>query len=242
MNETTTYVLFHHGPNGEPIYFYVGEAVAPDVRFKQHQRDFRNPLTTKEAYLYLQEHGITEFFYAVLDGVTEAQAVEELTKAGHRIYNANKGVSTTVKKRKDHTFAKINRQAEEAIERRARLYNSAQNYSKSEVVRQRITGDYPSLEELLDARWTECPSALLSADVGRTGERAEYCKLGDISVFVAYKNKDRMLSVLARHRDGRECRLPKPLWYGPKALRETLLRNLVAEMSQPWGWEKVYTL
>lgn len=238
------YVIYH-GAEDNPTLVYVGKTVLTvKERFKRHLRAARSPLHTKELYEHMRHVGIDAFKVLELDnanGETESHYVELLTKQGHKLLNSNRG-NTVVAKRPNNAFALLNREANERIERKERLYNEAQQYSKSEVVRQRITGEYPTLEELLRAAWAPCPPELLGADVGRTAERAEYTKLGDISVSVAYKSKDRLMSVLARHRDGRECRLPKPLWYGPNAKRETLLRNLVAEMNSPYGgFEKVYS-
>ena len=233
-----------HGSAEDPQFVYVGKTLASiEARFSQHLKGAQDPSDKKELCELMRHIGTDQFSVMPLDnskGQTERFYVETLTKAGHKLTNSNRG-NSKVAKTPNRAFAKANREADERIERKARLYNKAQNYTKSEVVRQRIRGDYPTLDELLEARWTPCPAELLSADVGRTAERAEYCKLGDISVFIAFKNKDRLMALLARHYDGRECRLPKPMWYGPNARRETLLRNLESEMTSPYGgFEKVY--
>jgi hypothetical protein len=240
MTEATqTYTLFYL-QDGEPVIFYVGEAIDPAARFKRHQRDAADPLNEKEAYAYLREHGVTEFFYEVVPDITEAELVRELTLAGVRLYNSNGGIRSATKKRRDTVFAAINAEAHERLERSERrtlLHNAAQTYSKSQTVAQRIRGDVPSVTQMLDAEWRPCPPEMLSSTVARTAQAAEYARFGDVSVYVATRRKD--TCVVARNtRTSKECTLPKPLWWG--APRERLFAILHEHMVVDHYWERPY--
>lgn len=237
MNETTTYVLMHNGPDG-PVPFYVGEALDASARFERHRRDAADPLNEKEAYCYLREHGITDFWHEVIEGASEAETVRELTLAGVRLYNSNAGIRSTIKKKKDMTFSALNRAAAERVERRSILHSPAQQLSKSAIVQTRIRGDYPTIEQLLAAEWHDAGAAeMIGGDAAKSAERCEYTRIGDTSVYIAYRKK-KDITAVARHRDGRVCGLPSCLWWGcPK---EALLRVLAEEMNGPYGWQRPY--
>jgi len=212
-SETRTYLLFYIDSNGEPQPFYVGESLNPAARLNQHRRDAADPLNEKEAYAFLRESNIKHFEMEVVDGKTERELVTELTLAGCRLFNSNAGIRTTVKKKHDHTFAKLNREAEAvlaireaAAARRNRLHSDRQSLSKSEIVRQRITGAIPTVDELQACEWFDCPPELVREQLAKTADGARYCKWGDFNVYVAFKNKERETACCARSRVG------KSLW------------------------------
>lgn len=239
--QTHTYVLHHpHLDTGEPVIFYVGEATDPAARFKKHQRDAADPLTTKAAYCYLRDHNITTFSFEVIPNTTEAQLVEELTLAGVTLYNANRGVaSATKKKRTESVFSVLNRQAEEALERserRTTLHGPSQTYSRSELVRQRITDDMPSMEEALAAQWVPCVGELVGGRPALSCDRGEHVRLGDYHFIAAYRKKE--CAVLLRHTDGRVSTSGRS-WHKSK---EAALFSIYYQFEHPagfggWDWK-----
>lgn len=237
---TTAYLLYYLN-DGEKVPFYCGEAIDPARRFKQHQRDAANPMTEKEAYRFLRDHSIREFFYEVVPNTTEADLVTELTLAGFRMFNANRGIRSSAKKRKTlSVFSVINRQADETLERRERrniLHSPAQQLTKSEIVATRIRGEFPTVEQLSSCEWRACPPEMLGVDVARTAERGEYTKIGDVSIYLAMRKK-KDITAVARHRDGRVCGLPSSLWWS--CPREKLLNVLALEMASPYGWVRPF--
>ena len=207
MTEVThTYLLWHADTAGNPVPFYVGESLDPIDRYKDHVRAF-NKGDKKEAYDYLRKHSIASFDYESVPDKTEAELVTELTLAGFTLYNANRG---RAKATKTNGWKRANDEAlkrlDDAANRRVRLHNAAQQLTKSELVRQRITNDLPTLEQLQAATWIECPGLLLGLR-GASAERAEYTKFGDVSIFVAYRRDDRESSAVVRHRDGSELNI-----------------------------------
>jgi hypothetical protein len=123
--------------------------------------------------------------------------VNTLTQAGYKLQNASIGNSKVTKQR-DYSWRDMNRAADQAIdavelartsaEKRNRLHNDAQNLTKPELVRQRLTNSFPTAEELDAYTWTECPAEMfpwnrLPKDTSQI--KAEYCKLGDYMLFVA---------------------------------------------------------
>lgn len=240
MLETThTYALLYDGPEG-PIPFYVGEAIDPAARFKQHVRDAANPLSAKEAYEFLRSHSIRDFYYEVLDGVTEAEAVRELTLAGFTIYNANRGIRSTTKKKRDDTFARLNRQAEERIERAERrtiLHGKGQQLTKSQVVAARIRGELPTVEQLSSCEWHATAPQMIGGTAANSADHCEFTRIGDISIYVATRGK-KDITAQARHRDGRVCSLPSHVWW--RCPRDRLLNILVEEMHGEYGWQRPY--
>jgi hypothetical protein len=126
-----------------------------------------------------------------------ASRVNTLTQAGYKLQNASIGNSKVTKQR-DYTWRDINRAADRAIdaaelaktsaERRNRLYNDAQNLTKPEIARQRLTNSFPTAEELDAYEWTECPAEMLlwnRLPKDTSAIQAEYCKFGDYIFFVA---------------------------------------------------------
>lgn len=225
--KTTTYVLVHDGPDG-PIAFYVGEALDPAGRFERHRRDAADPLNEKEAYAYLRDNGITEFWYDVIEGSSERETVEELTRAGFTLYNSNAGIRSTTKKR-DMTFARLNREANERIERRTVLHGPAQQLSKSQVVAARIRGEFPTVEQLSSCEWRPCQPEMIGGRPAKSAEACEYTRLGDVSFYIATRRSERCMVV--RHTDGRAF---YERW--TKAPRERLFEQAVASMNGPYGW------
>ncbi len=142
----------------------------------------------------------------VVEGKSERKLVTELTLLGHRLYNSNSGIRSAAKKLRDDTFAVINREAEarlalrEAAEaRRNRLRGVPQRRSKSEVVRQRITGDAPTVEALLACEWREAPVEMMGGAVARTADECEYFRWGDYTIHIGYRKKRKHSTCGATH-------------------------------------------
>jgi len=207
--QTSTYLLYYTQDN-EPVPFYIGETVDPETRLRQHRRDASDIDTKKEAYRFLIENNIKHFDMEVVEGVSEAQLLKDLTLAGFRLFNANGGVKSTEKKRKIVSdFSRMNKEAEirlQAAERRNRLHSATQSLSKSQIVQQRITNAIPTVDELQACQWFDCPPELVREQLAKTADGARYCKFGDYTIFVAYKNKERETACCARSRVG------KSLW------------------------------
>lgn len=232
---TATYALFHLDPQGEPVPFYVGESTDPGRRFRQHQRDCRDPLTEKEAYVYLRDLSFPEFHYEVMHGMTEAEAVERLTKAGFTLYNGNRGIAVTTKvKRKESEWSRINREAMERVERAERrtvLHNSAQQLTKSEIVRQRINGAELDVDVLDGLTWTECPIELIPRQrkLPKKPEecRAEYVKYGDINIYVGWRNNGKNATHYARDTANYKESTRQLTWSDKPRTRREVLQHLV---------------
>jgi hypothetical protein len=240
MNENL-YAVFS-GTEAEPTFRYVGKTVLTvEERWKQHLRGARDGVA-KELYEAMRMEGIDTFSVLELDnsdGQTEQDYVTLLIEMSHPLLNSNMG-NSKVAKRPNRTFDTINRQAMERTAPRQILHGLAQQLPKSQMVAAKIRNDFPTIEQLLAAEWRACPPEQLGTEVARTAERAEYTKIGYVSCYIAFKDKDRMMSLMARHYDGRENRLAKPMWYGPKAKRETLMLRLVEGMNIDWYWQKPY--
>ena len=246
--QTKTYVILCEEPSGTQAR-YVGEAIEPAARFRRHQRNAANPANEKSFYRFLREHGIRNWYYEVLDGVTEAEAIAELTLAGAVLFNDNAGITSTVKKKKDHSFSRLNRDADERVEqseRRQVLHGKAQVLSKSDVVRQRLLNAIPTVEELMDAPWRSQPAEMLGVQIAKTATSAEYLRWSDYKFSIAYREKRKVTEVsgVIERSDGYELRAGG--WWMSSIRDGTQKQRLLTYLIRVWGdntidpWIKPY--
>lgn len=209
----TIYGIFRDGADGEPLWQYVGKTTADLMAYWKHTHK-KNCLNGIEKALYeeMRHIGIEHFYITALsdDGsMSEADWIRELTIQGHKLLNENRGNTVQAKRpsRAKSTFQIMNREAAknlEVSERKKRLHGIAQQLSKSELVRQRITGAVPTFEEMMEAEYRPCPGEMLSTKLGKSAERAEYTKLGDFTILCAFRKGDKEVAVLVRNRNGEE--------------------------------------
>ena len=184
------------GTDDEPRFHYVGQTKKTiEERFAEHVKGARGSLSNKPLYEVMRNVGIDDFRIVLLDttecGLHESDYVRTLIEAGHPLQNANLG-NAKITKARDYSWRDINREAmaRTSEHRRNRLHGESQNLTKPELVRQRVTGEIPTAEELDAMLWVGCPPELLP--FGKTLKntdkiRAEYCKFGDLILMIAWR-------------------------------------------------------
>lgn len=96
FKETQTYLLYYlNGTDETP--FYVGEAIDPQKRYRDHLNSCYWKNEAKEAYDFIRAERIPMFYMEIVPGITEAALVRELQSQGHEILNANKGRKSNMK-------------------------------------------------------------------------------------------------------------------------------------------------
>ena len=108
------------GTEDEQIYFYVGIAKDPAVRYKAHLRGIANGADLKDAYEYVRYHKLRDTLRMVVvdeDGeFTEEDWRRILLEAGHPLQNATGGVDVKRKKREaDKLRATLTGQAQPLV-------------------------------------------------------------------------------------------------------------------------------
>lgn len=203
MNHEKIYAIAT-GPLDQPEFHYVGQTKKTiNARFAEHLKGAANPLTHKPLYEHMRTVGIDQFRIVLLDntesGLFEADYVRTLTEAGYKLLNASVG-NNKVSKTRDYSWRDMNRAAERTLDlaelaeraasRRNLLHGDSQNLSKPEIVRQRLTNTFPTLDELEAYKWTDCAPELLpwrklAKDTSKI--TAQYCKFGDYMLMIAWK-------------------------------------------------------
>ena len=224
---------------------YIGKTVAElDSYWKHcHLQNCRNGIE-KPLYEAMRAEGIDNFRIEYLDttasGKTEHDYVVLATKAGHKLLNANSGNKAVAKKRsnfkREQDAALLRLELKEAAaKRRNILHNKAQALTKPEIVRQRILNEAPSAEELIEAERFPCNGLMLGEKYGKTAERAEYLRWGDVSIYIGYRKNDRERTMIVRRRDGAVLNTDKG-WC--RATPEVLLRNAAEMWASEFAWWK----
>jgi hypothetical protein len=189
---------------------------------------------SRHLYEHMRTIGINHFRIIDLDttasGLFEAGYVRTLTQAGYKLLNAS-AENSKVTKQRDYTWREINCAVDRAMdvaelakssaERRNRLHNDAQNLTKPELVRQRLTNSFPTAEELDAYEWVECPPEMpprnrLPKDTSTI--KAEYCKFSDYMLFIArrkhqaatYLKNTRFATTPANRTSWQKCDASKP--------------------------------
>lgn len=244
------YALYH-GDDAAPTIFYIGKCVGPvENRFKQHLRGIGSN-DPKEAYEYARQTGVNKIKVVHLGNTsmgTEADFIRQAILEGHRLYNSVAGNSVVAKRPRKTEFAKVNREADERIERRNFLHGKTQALSKSEIVAQRIIGHVPTVTDLMGADWSPTDPGILGQDVQRTGTRAEILRWGDFRFLIAYRPKGKhpdaeVAAVIENTSSGSEIRLSG--WHLGKYVGDKKQRML-ERLIEVWldstidPWQKPY--